>query len=102
MAPIPIGVSRAVQKSGVDENHPLKIKVDYAELLNAALVLNRGKDTFDLLGVNLRLGSDNHRMEENLGYNRHELRVIERLARENLEILRNEWDKFCRGRASHP
>ena len=42
------------------------------------------------------------RVEENLGYNRHELRVIERLARENLEILRNEWDKFCRGHASNP
>lgn len=42
------------------------------------------------------------RVEENLGYNRHELRVIERLTRENLEILRNEWDKFCQERASHP
>lgn len=37
--------------------------------------------------------SDNH------GYNRKELRDIERIARENLETLRNEWDSFCRGGA---
>ena len=37
------------------------------------------------------------RLAENFGYTRHELRVIERLARENLEKLRNEWDNFCRG-----
>ncbi|MCE7990114.1 MAG: DUF4160 domain-containing protein [Caldilinea sp. CFX5] len=42
------------------------------------------------------------RIAENLGYSRHELRVIERLARENLEVLRNEWDDFCRGRANTP
>jgi hypothetical protein len=42
------------------------------------------------------------RLAENLGYNRHELRVIERLARENLEVLRNESNNFCRGRANHP
>ena len=30
------------------------------------------------------------RLAENFGYSRQELRVIERLARENLEILRNE------------
>jgi hypothetical protein len=42
------------------------------------------------------------RLAENLGYNRHELRVIERLARENLEVLRNAWDNFCRGRANNP
>jgi hypothetical protein len=42
------------------------------------------------------------RLAENLGYNRHELRVIERLARETLEVLRNAWDNFCRGRANNP
>jgi hypothetical protein len=42
------------------------------------------------------------RLAENLGYNRHELRVIERLARENLERLRNEWDNFCRGATNQP
>jgi hypothetical protein len=31
----------------------------------------------------------------NHGYSRRELRDIERIARENLEILRNEWDAFC-------
>ena len=60
-----------------------------------------GKGWGRSLSVKLWLDPD-VRVEENLGYNRHELRVIERLARENLEILRNEWDKFCRCRASHP
>jgi hypothetical protein len=31
----------------------------------------------------------------NYGFNRKELRDIERIMRENLEILRNEWDAFC-------
>lgn len=35
-------------------------------------------------------------LAENYGYNRRELREIERIATENLEILRNEWDNFCR------
>lgn len=34
-------------------------------------------------------------LEESHGYNRRELRDIERSARENLEVLRNEWDAFC-------
>jgi len=34
---------------------------------------------------------------ENHGYSRKELRDIERIARENLEKLRNEWDTFCSG-----
>jgi Domain of unknown function (DUF4160) len=34
-------------------------------------------------------------LAENHGYSRRELREIERLARENLETLRNEWDAFC-------
>lgn len=29
------------------------------------------------------------------GYSRRELRNIERIIRENLETLRNEWDAFC-------
>ena len=33
----------------------------------------------------------------NHGYSRKELRDIERTVRENLELLRNEWDEFCRG-----
>lgn len=36
-------------------------------------------------------------LAENYGYNRKELRDIERIARENLEGLRNEWDTFCGG-----
>ncbi len=34
-------------------------------------------------------------LADNHGFRRKELRDIERLARENLEILRNEWDAFC-------
>jgi hypothetical protein len=36
-------------------------------------------------------------LAENYGYSRKELRDIERIATENLEILRNEWDAFCNG-----
>lgn len=36
-------------------------------------------------------------LEENRGYNRKELRDIERVLRDNLENLRNEWDAFCTG-----
>lgn len=36
-------------------------------------------------------------LAENHGYDRKELRDIERIMRENLETLRNEWDAFCRG-----
>ena len=32
---------------------------------------------------------------ENYGYTRKELREIERIMREHLERLRNEWDAFC-------
>ena len=38
----------------------------------------------------------------NHGYNRRELRVIERVARENLALLRGEWDAFCNERAGNP
>jgi Domain of unknown function (DUF4160) len=37
----------------------------------------------------------------NHGYNRRELREIERMMREHLETLRNEWDGFCSG-VTHP
>jgi hypothetical protein len=33
----------------------------------------------------------------NYGYSRKELRSIERIARENLERVRDEWDAFCGG-----
>lgn len=36
-------------------------------------------------------------LEENHGYNRKELRDIERILRDNLEVLRDEWDAFCAG-----
>ena len=36
-------------------------------------------------------------LADNSGYNRKELRDIERITRENLENLRNEWDAFCSG-----
>lgn len=34
-------------------------------------------------------------LSTNHGYNRKELRGIERVVRENLELLRDEWGKFC-------
>lgn len=40
----------------VMEKEPLKLKLNYADLLNAALILDRNKDSFDLLGADLRLG----------------------------------------------
>ena len=36
----------------------------------------------------------------NYGYSRKELRDIERIMRENLELLRNEWDAFCNANAN--
>lgn len=36
-------------------------------------------------------------LAENHGYSRKELRDIERITRENLERLRNEWEAFCSG-----
>ncbi len=36
----------------------------------------------------------------NHGYNRRELRDLERIVSENLELLRNEWDEFCSGHVS--
>ena len=39
---------------------------------------------------------------ENRGFSRMELRDIERITRENLEILRNEWNTFCGGNAETP
>ena len=39
-------------------------------------------------------------LADNHGYSRKELRDTERLARENLERLRSEWDAFCSGHAN--
>lgn len=36
----------------------------------------------------------------NYGFSRKELRDIERVMHENLELLRNEWDAFCNDRAN--
>ena len=36
-------------------------------------------------------------LAENHGYGRMELRAIERIVRDNSEVLRNEWDAFCGG-----
>ena len=36
-------------------------------------------------------------LADNCGYSRKELREIERIARANVETLRNEWDAFCTG-----
>ena len=35
------------------------------------------------------------RIAENLGYSRQELREIERIARQHVDLLRGEWDEFC-------
>ena len=35
------------------------------------------------------------RIAENLGYSRQELREIERIARQHIDLLRGEWDEFC-------
>ena len=35
------------------------------------------------------------RIAENLGYSRQELRELERIARQQIELLRREWDEFC-------
>ncbi len=40
------------------------------------------------------------RVADNHGYGRRELREIERITREHLEQLRNEWDRFCTGTES--
>jgi hypothetical protein len=34
-------------------------------------------------------------LAENYGFNRKELRDVERISHDNLEVLRNEWDAFC-------
>lgn len=40
----------------VDDKQPLRVRLDYSTLLNVAMILNREKETFNLVGVNLRLG----------------------------------------------
>lgn len=40
-------------------------------------------------------------LAENYGYSRKELRDIECIMREKLEVFRNEWDAFCSG-STHP
>ena len=39
---------------------------------------------------------------ESHGYSRKELRDIEKITTENLEILRNEWDSFCGSNTTSP
>ncbi len=46
------------------------------------------------LSAKFWLDPDVH-LADNHGYGRRELRDIERITRENLEQLRNEWDTFC-------
>ncbi|MBW3539023.1 MAG: DUF4160 domain-containing protein [Planctomycetes bacterium] len=36
-------------------------------------------------------------LADNHGFSRKELRDIERIVRDNLEMLRDEWDAFCTG-----
>jgi hypothetical protein len=39
-------------------------------------------------------------LEANYGFSRRELRDIDRILRQNLEVLKNEWNRFCDDRAS--
>ena len=48
----------------------------------------------DNLSAKLWLDPD-VRVADNHGYSRRELRAIEQIAREHLEQLRDEWDRFC-------
>ncbi|HNP87986.1 MAG TPA: DUF4160 domain-containing protein [Kouleothrix sp.] len=48
------------------------------------------------VSAKLWLDPDVH-VADNHGYARRELREIERIARDHLEYLRNEWDRFCIG-----
>jgi hypothetical protein len=41
-------------------------------------------------------------LEANFGFDRRELRDIERLMREHIEVLRDEWDRFCSDLAHNP
>jgi len=41
-------------------------------------------------------------LAENYGYSRKEVHDIERITREHLERLRNEWDAFCHGSTDIP
>lgn len=34
-------------------------------------------------------------LAENHGFNRKELRDIERMMRDKVEVLKNDWDRFC-------
>lgn len=42
----------------------------------------------------------NIRIMQNHGYSRKELREIERIIQENMEILKDEWDIYCSGHIS--
>lgn len=39
-------------------------------------------------------------LEANYGFSRRELRDIDRIMRQNIEALRNEWDRFCNDHSS--
>jgi hypothetical protein len=51
------------------------------------------------LTTKLWLDPDVH-VADNHGYSRRELREIERITREHVEQLRDEWDRFCTGATS--
>ncbi|HEU5011607.1 MAG TPA: DUF4160 domain-containing protein [Roseiflexaceae bacterium] len=51
------------------------------------------------LTAKLWLDPDVH-VADNHGYSRRELREIERITREHVEQLRDEWDRFCTGATS--
>lgn len=49
-------VRQFIADISVVEKEPLKLKLNYADLLGAALILDRRHDSFDLIGADLRLG----------------------------------------------
>lgn len=51
----------------LSEGEPLKIKIDYAELLNAALILTRKDNQFNLQAANIRLGEGSAAWPEDKG-----------------------------------
>ena len=55
-AKIPDEIRNFTADITVSEKQPLKLKLNYADLLNAALILDRAQDSFNLQSVNLRLG----------------------------------------------
>lgn len=51
----------------IEERQPLKIRLNYASLLSAALIMDRSKESLDLYAVDLRLGQGDAQWPQNKG-----------------------------------